>query len=213
MIGAGSRVLFAKGRLPHMHCSNCGTYIAPGARFCSGCGNAAADPEETRIARSNAMQKEEDRALEQVVFHIRPTMMFVIIGYIAAALGGLVLVALLGVLSSMIGSPIPFVVAIPVGLALLLIPAYYHFKRNMIHYTLTDSKIQFDEGFIRRKTRSIPLRTIQDVTVSSGIMQRLLGFGSVVIDNASETNSNIVMRNISKPQHYADVLLHEMRDR
>ena len=34
-----------------MHCSNCGSYIAPGVRFCSGCGQPANDPEITRIAR------------------------------------------------------------------------------------------------------------------------------------------------------------------
>ncbi|MEO6391500.1 MAG: PH domain-containing protein, partial [Pyrinomonadaceae bacterium] len=173
---------------------------------------AATDPEVTRVARSTALAENEDKALEQVVFSIRPTLMFVVIGYAAAAVGGLVLVALLGLLSSMIANWIPLFVAVPLGFSLLLIPAYYHFKRNMIHYTLTDSKIQFDEGFIWRKTRSIPLRTIQDVTVSTGVFQRLLGFGSVVIDNASESNSNIVMHNISKPQHYADLLLHEMRD-
>jgi uncharacterized membrane protein YdbT with pleckstrin-like domain len=196
-----------------MHCANCGTYIAPGARFCTGCGAAAQDPEETRIARNRAADDDEQRGLEEVVFHIRPTMMFVVIGYVLAALGGLVLVAGLGVLSSMVNTWVPLFVSIPVGLSLLLIPAYYHFRRNMIHYTLTDSKIQFDEGFIWRTTRSIPLRTIQDVTVSTGIFQRILGFGSVVIDNASEANSNIVLHNISNPHHYADLLLHEMRDR
>lgn len=196
-----------------MHCSDCGNYIAPGARFCNGCGARAEDPEATRVARgARALQPEENRALEQVVFSIRPTMLFIIMGYICAAIGGLVLVALMGWLATILNTQVPVFVAVPVGLAFLLIPAYSHFRRNMIHYTLTDSKIQFDEGFIWRKTRSIPLRTIQDVTVSTGVFQRLMGFGSVVIENASETNSNIVMRNISKPQYYADLLLHEMRD-
>jgi uncharacterized membrane protein YdbT with pleckstrin-like domain len=196
-----------------MHCSDCGNYIAPGARFCNGCGARAEDPEATRVARAaGTLQKDESRAIEQVVFSIRPTMMFVIMGYIIAAICGLVLVALMGWLASILNTQLPVFIAVPVGLLFLLFPAYSHFKRNMIHYTLTDSKIQFDEGFIWRKTRSIPLRTIQDVTVSTGVFQRMLGFGSVVIENASEANSNIVMRNIGKPQYYADLLLHEMRD-
>jgi membrane protein YdbS with pleckstrin-like domain len=196
-----------------MHCANCGTYIAPGARHCTGCGEPAVDPEATRLARSAVVKQDDDRSLEQVVFHVRPTMMFVILGYILAGAGGLVLVALMGLLSNWLAYSLPFFIAIPVGFSLFLIPAYYHFRRNMIHYTLTDSKIQFDEGFIWRKTRSIPLRTIQDVTVSTGIIQRILGFGSVVIDNASEADNSIVMHNIRKPQHYADLLLKEMRDR
>ena len=33
-----------------MHCTNCGTFIAPGARFCASCGAPAVDPETTRYA-------------------------------------------------------------------------------------------------------------------------------------------------------------------
>ena len=44
-----------------------------------------------------------------------------------------------------------------IALGLLLIPAYYHLKRNMIRYTLTDSKMEIDYGLIARTTRNIPL--------------------------------------------------------
>ena len=37
---------------------------------------------------------------------------------------------------------IPWYVSLPIALSLLLIPAYYHLKRNMVRYTLTDSKIE-----------------------------------------------------------------------
>ena len=56
----------------------------------------------------------------------------------------------------------------------------------MVRYTLTDSKVEIDTGLIARTTRNIPLTKIQDVTVSASIPQRLLGFGDLLIDNASE---------------------------
>src|SRR3954467_6278272 len=40
-----------------MHCTNCGTYIAPGARFCAGCGAPAVDPEATRFAGAQPQQQ------------------------------------------------------------------------------------------------------------------------------------------------------------
>src|SRR5437660_4722606 len=104
-------------------------------------------------------------------------------------------------------------ISISPALALLLIPDYYHIKRNMIRYTVTDSKIEIDYGLIARTTRNIPLAKIQDVTVSASIPQRILGFGDVVVDNASELGGTTILHNINDPRHYADLLLRELRQR
>ena len=190
-----------------MTCSSCGAYVPPSVRFCSNCGAPAADPEATRIARlqSQALESGGDQDLEHTVFTVRPTMIFVKAGYALAALGGIALVFLL---SSLGVSP---TISIPLALALLLIPAYYHIRRNMVRYTVTDSKLQIDTGLLARTTKNIPLSKVQDVTVSATIPQRLMGFGDIVIDNASEVGGSIVMHNISKPRHYADLLLRELR--
>jgi len=192
-----------------MHCSNCGSYIAPGVRFCSGCGSPAVDPEVTRIVRagSGLPVADADNDLEQVVFTVRPTMIFIKLGYALAVLGAIALVILLALIQ------IPVYISIPLALILLLIPAYYHLRRNMVRYTLTDSKIEIDTGLIARTTRNIPLTKIQDVTVSASIPQRILGFGDLLIDNASEVGGTTVLHNISKPRHYADLLLRELRRR
>jgi len=49
------------------------------------------------------------------------------------------------------------------------------------------------------------------VTVSATVPQRILGFGDIIIDNASEQGGKVVLRNINKPKHYADVLLKQIR--
>jgi membrane protein YdbS with pleckstrin-like domain len=201
-----------------VHCINCGTYIPPGQRFCGGCGAAAIDPEATRIARPaqavapapSATPARRDAAtdVERTIFTTRPTMLFIKIGYVAAALGGVLLAALFALIPWI---SIPWWIWLPLALGLLLIPAYYHLKRNMIRYTLTDSKIEIDEGLIARKTRNIPLRNIQDVTVAANIPQRLLGYGNLVVDNASEYGGTTILRNIHDPRHHADLLLRELR--
>ncbi len=194
-----------------MHCTNCGSYIAPGTRFCAGCGAPAIDPEMTRLARSQpgALKGyEESDEIERTIFTARPTLLFVRIGYVAAALSAILLTILLALLPFV---TVPWYIALPLALSLLLIPAYYHVKRNMVSYTLTDSKIMIDQGLIARTTRNIPLRNIQDVTVSATIPQRLLGFGNLVIDNASEQGGTTVLRNINDPRHHADLLLRELR--
>ncbi|HEX8492760.1 MAG TPA: PH domain-containing protein [Pyrinomonadaceae bacterium] len=199
-----------------MHCVNCGTHIPQGQRFCGSCGAPAIDPEATRIARpvqnvapsSPPARRESSTDVERTIFTTRPTMLFIKIGYAAAALGGILLAALFALIPYI---EIRWYIWLPIALGLLLIPAYYHLRRNMIRYTLTDSKIEIDEGLIARTTRNIPLRNIQDVTVSANIPQRLLGYGNLVIDNASEYGGTTILRNIHDPRHHADLLLRELR--
>ncbi|HEU4509955.1 MAG TPA: PH domain-containing protein [Pyrinomonadaceae bacterium] len=191
-----------------MTCSSCGAYVTPSVRFCSNCGAPAADPDVTKIARLQARTLEvnyDDDALEHTVFTVRPTMIFIKAGYALAVIGGIALVFLLASIG------VPASISIPLALALLLIPAYYHIRRNMIRYTVTDSKLQIDTGLIARTTRNIPLSKVQDVTVSATIPQRLLGFGDIRVDNASEIGGTTIMHNISSPRHYADLLLRELR--
>jgi membrane protein YdbS with pleckstrin-like domain len=206
-----------------MHCTNCGTYIAPGARFCAGCGAPAVDPETTRYAGAQSAQpfappvqvapaayaplrQERESDAERQIFKTRPTIFFIKIGYGLAALGALLIIILLASYTN-----VPWWISLPLALALLLIPAFYHLKRNMIQYTLTNHKLEIDEGFIARTTRNFPLRNIQDVTVTATIMQRLLGYGNVIIDNASDIGGETVLHNIHNPRQYADLLLRELR--
>ena len=187
-----------------MNCSNCGSYVGEGAHFCANCGAPAVDPEATRIARpAPGVQSDEP---ERVILTTRPTLLFVKLGYAVAILGALALTILLAMIPQ-----VPWYVSVLLALLVLLIPAYYHLKRNMIRYTVTDSRIEIDHGLIARTTRAIPLNKIQDVTVSRTIPQRLLGFGDVVIDNSSEINGKTILRNIDNPRDCADLLLRELR--
>jgi membrane protein YdbS with pleckstrin-like domain len=141
------------------------------------------------------------------IFSISPTLLFVKAGYVLAGVGALLLVALFSVLFTFV----PIWIDIILGLMLFLIPAFYHIKQKLVRYTLNDTNIEIDRGLISRSTRAVPLRRIQDVTVSATMMQRLLGFGNVVIDNASEDGGKVVLKNINTPKRYADDVLRQMR--
>jgi len=196
-----------------MLCTTCGSTLNPNSRFCDQCGAAAQDAEETRIARPQSsipVRLDDHDDAEAVIFQVRPTMLFIKIGYAAAIVGAILLTVLLAMVSFV---EIPWYYSLPVALGLLLIPGYYHLKRNMIRYTLTESKIEIDYGLIARTTRNMPLAKIQDVTVSASILQRLLGFGDVVVDNASEIGGTTILHNINNPRHHADLLLREMARR
>jgi membrane protein YdbS with pleckstrin-like domain len=171
---------------------------------------AIQQPGQVLSARANqtpAARPSHDEA-ERVIFSIRPTFLFIGIGYILAAVAAVGLSILLAMFAGQyISAPIAVLVTLP----LLLIPAVKHLRRNTIKYTLTDSKIEIDQGFLARKTRNIPLRNIQDVTVSTTILQRIFGFGDLVIENASEIGGQTLLDNIPDPRRHAELLLRELR--
>ena len=197
-----------------MFCDKCGATNRDEANFCQKCGYQFTEEELTRIAASTRKPVEETvHEEEKNIFSIRPTLLFVKIGYVAAVVGAFLLVVVLYYLDRLLfSSPtIPWWLSILAGLSLLLIPAFFHLKQKTVLYTLTDSKVEIDEGFIFQNSRNVPLRSIQDVSVSSTIWQRMLGFGNVVIDNASEDGGKIVLKNVNAPKKYADLMLKEMR--
>ncbi len=205
-----------------IYCTQCGADNSEKAVYCRKCGTPLEKEEETRVAsrrehgivqsgtgeiagsdRQGGSQPHDDEAQ---IFSISPTLLFVKIGYLAAAVAAIFLVALTAAFTS-IGSGW----AVAAGLLLFLVPAFYHIKQKLIRYTLTETKLEIDQGLISRRTQNLPIRRIQDVTVSMTLLQRLLGFGDLVVDNASDDGEKITLQNINRPRHYADALLRQMK--
>jgi uncharacterized membrane protein YdbT with pleckstrin-like domain len=165
----------------------------------------------TRLARPAQTMAVTPESDETTIFVARPTLLFIKIGYALAALGSIGLAAVLAWLPRYLFSyDLPWFVWLPLALSVLLIPAFKHFKRNLVSYTLTASKIEIDEGFIARTTRNVPLSKVQDVTVTASLIQRLLGYGDVVIDNANEQGGKIILNDIQDPRRHADLLMRQL---
>ncbi len=188
-----------------MFCIKCGANNSDEAVYCLKCGNQFDKEEETRVATRYSSEAPASEGPQ--IFSITPTLKFVKLGYAVTVFAAFLLVAIFSILFPAVSS----IIAMGFGVLLLLVPAFYHFKQKLIRYTLTDTTIEIDKGMISRSTQNIPLRRIQDVTVSSTFLQRILGFGDIVIDNASETGSKVILDNIDSPRKYADILLKQMR--
>lgn len=212
--------LFLVYNIRNMFCIECGQDNLTTAKFCRKCGAKmdtdqrpvalAEIEEETRVAvrEPAAPPVGLDDGRDTELFSIGPTLMFVKIGYVLAAVGAVFLVALI---SAFFGDFVSVTVAIVLGFLLFLIPAYHHIKKKLVRYRLTESQLEIDEGFISRTTRNVPIRRIQDVTVSATATQRLFGYGDLMIDNASDEGGKVVLKNINSPREYADMLLRQMK--
>jgi membrane protein YdbS with pleckstrin-like domain len=199
-----------------MFCDRCGAENKDTAAFCRKCGEAVDGAEiETRVASrppgyaapaaaAPVERVESETAEGSPLFDIRPTLIFVKAGYVATAISAVLLVAILAALT------VPTIYAIFVGLLLFLVPAYFHVQQKLLRYKLTETSLEIDSGLIATNTQNIPLRRIQDVTVSATALQRLTGLGDIVIDNASEDGGKVALHHIDRPRIYADMLLKQM---
>lgn len=212
-----------------MYCNKCGTENPDDAAFCKKCGSAMEVEEETRVrirdeganhpvteAVPPLLSKEGSRGREvsrhageseTKIFAINPTLKFVAVGYVGAVVAAFALVV---VLTIFVPGFVPLI-GVVLGMLLLLVPVYFHVRQKLVRYTLRDTTIEIDRGLISRTTQHIPLRRVQDVTVTASIMQRMLGYGDIAIDNAGEDGRVVVLDNIDSPKQYAEMILRQMR--
>ncbi|MFN6964544.1 MAG: PH domain-containing protein [Pyrinomonadaceae bacterium] len=198
-----------------MTCSNCGRQNDADALYCQKCGRLLEAEVETRVAARTAPPAADPPRFspvagqigdEREIFAVSPTLKFVKAGYAAAVLTAFLLVVLLSLWPA-----VPVWAAVIVGLLLLLVPGFYHLRRSLVRYRLTDCRIEIGSGLIAQTSRSVPLGRIQDVTVARSIPQRLLGMGDIIIDNASEEGGKVVLKDIDSPRDHADQILAQMR--
>src|ERR1700730_399576 len=195
-----------------MLCNECGQTLPDGSRFCNSCGAHIARstaPADTAVAVA-------DYADEHESFTLRPTMIFVLVRYVVAGLIVIATAALMGVLSSMkpqwISGQIAFLVILGVALIVFSNPIYKHILRKREVYTLTSHKLEMRYGLIAKIVRNIPLRNIQDVTVTASVWQRIMGMGESIINSESQPGK-IKLMDIHHPERYADMILGELRRR
>src|SRR5215471_15351858 len=118
-----------------MVCVSCGKPLPAGSRFCNVCG-------EEQPAKST--ESPVRTASDGPIFELRPTMRFIVGGYILAGLVAIGVAALVAMLDK------PFWVVLIIAAILLAIPGWYHLRREAEVYRLTNNVIEIRRGLISR---------------------------------------------------------------
>src|SRR5579872_6158572 len=135
---------------------------------------------------------------------IRPTMKFIIAGYLAVALvvaASIVLLERVAWPESVPQALQPWIPFLP--LLLFLWPIKRHLRNRMTKMTMLDDRLRYESGFFSRTTRTILVANVQDVTVHQTVSQRMFGVGDVSIETAGGSSRETIV-NVDKPQYLAD---------
>jgi len=75
-------------------------------------------------------------------------------------------------------------------------------------FAVTSDRVIHREGFIAKRSMEIPLEAINDVRFEQGIIDRVVGAGTLLISSASETGTN-TFRDIRHPEEVQRTIYHQ----
>lgn len=92
----------------------------------------------------------------------------------------------------------------------LLAAALVHFLLRRIRasadeFVVTTRRVIRKTGLVAREAEHAPIEKIQDITVDQGVMARLLGYGTVILETASESG-RIVLPDIADPERFRSAI-------
>ncbi|MEZ6135528.1 MAG: PH domain-containing protein [Pirellulaceae bacterium] len=82
----------------------------------------------------------------------------------------------------------------------------YIYRRLGVHYELTTQRFIHQVGVLVRRTDRIEVIDIDDVSYTQGIVQRMLGVGTIRITGSDRTHPELVMYGIDKVPEIASLI-------
>ena len=133
---------------------------------------------------------------EELIFDLRPHWIALIMPAIATVATLAVMLVLYGVFEEPV---LDMVVGIAGTLFLLAYPVRKLVDWLTSHFVVTSDRIIHRRGFIAKYSMEVPLEAINDVRFEQGVMDRIIGAGTLVVQSASEAGRQ-VFDHIRKPE-------------
>ena len=204
-----------------MQCYQCGEHVLPEAVFCHRCGarldaegGAPADTASTESEhrRPTAPESErppaagrdrDDRETEQTLWEG---------GYSSKAMFGRWVVTLMATFGLIVAGVFiwrPYV-WLAIAAAIVLLWAYQSLvliaRRSGVHYRLTNQRFIHELGVLRRVTDRIDLIDVSDITFEQGLIDRLVGVGTIHIASKDRSHPQLTLKGIEDVGHVAGLI-------
>jgi hypothetical protein len=75
-----------------------------------------------------------------------------------------------------------------------------------VHYQITNERIRISEGMLGKAREDIELVRVQDIDLSQGLTERMLGIGDIYIRSHDSSNPSSVLSNVSDPTAVHEIL-------
>ena len=152
--------------------------------------------------------------LEDEIITVHPAVFrqspLLFLGLVLLAIAGLAGVLLGTVLQGMLAGWLPGAV-LWIGGAILLIGAVgylaiWSIQARFTRLTITDRRTTLRYGLISRETSEVGHEDVRNIRINQGIMERLLGVGTLSISSAGQDTLEIVFKGAPDPEKLAAVI-------
>jgi membrane protein YdbS with pleckstrin-like domain len=83
---------------------------------------------------------------------------------------------------------------------------FYLYQRLGVNYVLTTHKLSHKMGILRQVTDRIEIIDIDDVTYEQGLLERMLGIGTIIVTSSDTSHPKLAMRAIDDVQRVAGLI-------
>lgn len=110
-----------------------------------------------------------------------------------------------------LGQIILGIILIPVFLIgiIILLNVWYHVAT--LRYRLTSQRLFVQKGLIAKHLEELELFRVKDITLHQGILQRILGFGSITVLSTDDSNPHIELIGINQPMKIKEIMRNAFR--
>jgi putative membrane protein len=84
----------------------------------------------------------------------------------------------------------------------------FWWKNNYL--ALTKQAIIRRKGVFTKDERAVPLNRVQDISISYGIIRRILGHGDIRIETAGTAGTEIIMKNVDNPEEFRTLVFKQI---
>jgi uncharacterized membrane protein YdbT with pleckstrin-like domain len=202
-----------------MRCPGCKAEIADDSLFCNKCGErldhhdpavvrSDTGPSETpaeqfKEAASARMDVKEEPEVELWRGGYSPKAM--IGNWVASGLGGLVLliIAIIWLRAYTFWFWLFVLVAFLPGLYNLTVLLY---RKMSVHYLLTNQRFIHESGFFHRVTNRIEVLDMDDISFEQGLVERMMGVGSIRVHSSDISHSELFLRGIENVAEISNLI-------
>ncbi len=194
-----------------MLCTACGSEAPDDATYCAKCGRPLSGQEEVErpaakpsssiaerlkgAVSASQDDEEEERDLWQGGYSGKA-----MIGtWLLCAVSSLLLIVATVFFPQAWVGLIPLIFVVWIIATLVLI-----YRKLSVHYALTSQRFIHKSGILRRATDRIEVIDIDDVTYTQGLVQRMVGVGSICISSSDSTHPKLVLLGIDDVKTVAD---------
>jgi uncharacterized membrane protein YdbT with pleckstrin-like domain len=121
-------------------------------------------------------------------------------------LGAAILTVLGMIIAMMVGPPGLLVAIIAAGVVWAALALVLLYRRLTVRYRLTTFRFFHDTGLLSRTGNRVEVIDIDDVTVHQGLVERMFGVGTIVIQSSDTTDPRLSLPGIDEAKRVADLI-------